>query len=198
MKRAEPPSTRGEQRRAVILQAAIEQFSARGVHSTSMAHIAAAAGVSRPALYQYYGNKDEIFAAAFVGLFEDLVSSALDALDRPGTVAERLEGFLQAYEGDLWERMSASPYVDEIIDAKNDQVAAAAAQVVARLSNGLSTLLIDAAPRSANVDQERHAAAIELLRLAPKGFRFDQPSVAVFRRRLTALAQFVAAGLVAD
>ncbi len=163
-----------------------------------MANIATAAGVSRPALYQYFANKDEIFAAAFVGLFEDLVSNALDALDRPGTVAERLDGFLQGYEGELWERMSSSPHIDEIIDAKNDDVAATAAQVVARLSDGLSTLLADAAPHSANSDRERQATAIELLRLAPKGFRFDQPSVAVFRRRLTALAHFVAAGLVDD
>lgn len=163
-----------------------------------MANIAAAAGVSRPALYQYFDNKDDVFAAAFVGLFEDLVSSALDALDGPGTIAERLDGFLQGYEGDLWERMSSSPYIDEIMDAKNDQVAGAAARVVARLSDGLSALLAETIPHSAVVDRESHATAIELLRLAPKGFRFDQPSVVVFRRRLTALAQFVAAGLVDD
>lgn len=189
----EPAPTRGEARRRDILQAAVEQFSARGVEGTSMANIAAAAGVSRPALYQYFANKDEIFASAFVGLFEDLVSRALEALDQPGTMAERLNGFLQRYEGDLWERMSASPYIDEITEAKNEELSATTREVVARLSQGLATHL-----RQAGVDPDRAATAIELLRLAPNGFRFDRPTTAVFRRRLEALARSVAAGLGAS
>ena len=127
-----PTTGRGKARRTAILVAAIEQFSRRGVAGTSMAHIAEAAGVSRPALYQYFGDKDEIFASAFVGLFEQLVGSALLALEQPGTTADRLDGFLQRYEGDLFDRMSASPHIDEIAGAKNEQLATAAAAVVSR------------------------------------------------------------------
>ncbi|MGI9614845.1 MAG: TetR/AcrR family transcriptional regulator [Acidimicrobiales bacterium] len=190
-----PLRTRGEVRRTLILDAAIEQFAARGIRATSMAHIAEAAGVSRPAVYQYFQNKDEVFASAFIGLFENLVARAIAALDAPGTTAQRLDGFLQRYEGDLWERTSASPHVDEIIDAKNDKIEAATAQLVSSLSASLGTFLNDVAPVRGNGGRQRNETTVDLLRLGPKGFRYDQPSVAVFRRRLTMLAQAVAADL---
>ena len=190
-----PGTGRGLARRAAILAAAIDQFSHRGVAGTSMANIAQAAGVSRPALYQYFADKEEIFASAFVGLFEQLVERALHALEQPGAVADRLDQFLQRYEGDLFERMAASPHVDEIIGAKNDQVAAATAEVVARLADGLRTFLASVAPGESSAMRQRRAAWIELLRLAPKGLRFDQPSVEVLRCRLTELAHVVAAAI---
>ena len=48
--------------------------------------------------------------------------------------------------------------------------------------------------RSAAIRTQR-TAWVELLRLAPKGLRLDQPSVAVLRSRLTALASVVASAL---
>lgn len=160
-----------------------------------MTNIAEAAGVSRPALYQYFSDKEEIFACAFVGLFEHLVEAALNALEQPGTTAERLDGFLQRYEGDLFERMSASPHVDEIIGAKNEQVAAGAAAVVSRLSEGLDAFLTSAAPGSSPAIRAQRGEWVELLRLAPKGLRFDHPTVALLRGRLTALAHVVASAI---
>ena len=193
--RIRPSMGRGQVRRSAILEAAIDQFSRRGVAATSMANIAEAAGVSRPALYQYFSDKDEIFASAFVGLFEQLVHRALVALEQPGTTADRLDEFLQRYEGDLFERMSASPHVDEIIGAKNEQVAAAAAEVVSRLAAGLEIFIASVAPGDGAGDRARRSAWIELLRLAPKGLRFDQPNIDVLRERLTALAHVVASAI---
>ena len=193
--RARPSTGRGEVRRSAILEAAIDQFSRRGVAATSMANIAEAAGVSRPALYQYFSDKDEIFASAFVGLFEQLVERALVALEQPGTTADRLDEFLQRYEGDLFERMSASPHVDEIIGAKNEQVAATAAAVVSRLSAGLEVFIASVAPGDSAGARAQRSAWVELLRLAPKGLRFDQPNIDVLRERLTALAHVVASAI---
>ena len=61
---------RADARRAAIRAAAVEQFLARGYSGTSMANIAEAAGVSRPAVYQYFSDKDDVFAAAFTSVFE--------------------------------------------------------------------------------------------------------------------------------
>ncbi|MGL4306645.1 MAG: TetR/AcrR family transcriptional regulator [Mycobacteriaceae bacterium] len=46
-----------------MLDAALEVFSANGFHDTSMDAIAAAANISKPMLYLYYGSKDELFSA---------------------------------------------------------------------------------------------------------------------------------------
>ena len=46
-----------------ILGAALQVFAAEGYSGTSMDAIAALAEVSKPTLYQYFGNKEQLFSA---------------------------------------------------------------------------------------------------------------------------------------
>ncbi len=46
-----------------MLDAAVQTFSVNGYHETSMDAIAAAAQISKPMLYLYYGSKEELFGA---------------------------------------------------------------------------------------------------------------------------------------
>lgn len=184
--------TNRDAKRDAIHAAAIDQFAERGIAGTSMARIAEAANMSRPALYQYFRDKDDIFASAFVALFEEHVDAALAALQQGTSTAEQLDGMLQRFEGDLWERMSATPHSDEIMNAKKDEVALAVGKVMARFLDGLTAYLTNVA------DAERQAEWVEVLHLSPKGFKSDQPSVAAYRRRLTALARSVAADIDAS
>ncbi len=179
-------------RRAVIHAAAIREFSARGYSATSMANIADAAGVSRPALYQYFQNKGDIFASAFEALMNQCVDRSLESLQAPGTLADQLDGFLQRFDGDLWEQMAASPHSQELLDAKYEHAAHVGIGPMQRLHKGLSTHL-----RTTGAPSARRAEWAEMLELSPKGFKIDQPSVAVYRRRLTALARSVAADISA-
>ena len=62
------PATTGKERRraakhARILEAALAEFSRNGFSGTSMQAIAARAKVSKPTLYQYFGNKQALLAA---------------------------------------------------------------------------------------------------------------------------------------
>lgn len=182
-------------RRAAIHRAAIEQFSTRGYRSTSMANIADAAAMSRPALYQYFRNKADIFGSAFVALFDEHVDRALDALDTPAPLADRLDGFLQRFDGDLWERMSASPYSDEILEAKDAEVTAAVAVVIKRLRDGLDASLEQLVPGQDADTRARRTGWAEVLELSPKGFKFDGPPAEAYRRRLTTLAHGIAADI---
>ena len=104
-------------KRAAIASAAIDVFSERGFSRTSMAHIADQAGMSRPALYQYFENKGDIFGFAFTALVEGAAHRALAALDEPGTVADQLEG------SGLRRRFLGEPrfpYGDELPSAKSE------------------------------------------------------------------------------
>ena len=186
------PADQRDSKRAGIHNAAIKEFSARGLSATSMANIAEAAGMSRPALYQYFRNKRDIFASAFVALFEERVSAALAALVRPGTTGDQLNGLLQRYDGDLWELMAASPHSDEIVSTKGDFVESAVAEVVQRLWTGVANHLEVIAP---SAGASGRAAWVEVLSLSPKGFKSDRPSVETFRGRLTTLADSVAAAI---
>lgn len=186
---------RGDLQRRAIHAAAIAQFSERGFSATSMANIADAAGMSRPALYQYFRNKGDIFASAFVALFNDHVDRALQALDDDGTNAQRLDGFLQRFEGDLWEQMAASEHSEEIMSAKTADTAEEIQHLIARLRSGLVAFLAKASPGRSQAASARRAEWAEVLELSPKGFKFDTPAVADYRRRLTTLARGVAADI---
>ena len=51
---------KGERRRAAIMDAASDLFRDRGFRATSLDDIGAAAGVSGPAIYRYFGSKHEL------------------------------------------------------------------------------------------------------------------------------------------
>ncbi len=57
-------------RKQEILQKAIELFARQGFQDTSLSQLSEACGVSRPTLYLYYRDKDEIFRYA-VKMFTD-------------------------------------------------------------------------------------------------------------------------------
>ncbi len=195
---AAPPLRRGDARRAAILDAAIDEFSANGIRGASMARIASGAGVSRPALYQYFANRDDIFASAFISLFEGHRDRAVAALAGPGPTADRLDGFLQRFDGDLWEQLAASPHADEIVDAKTGQVTAGVMAVIEELHTSLAEWLAEAAPGDDQAARTRRQHWLDVLTLSPKGLRSDHPPVDRYRHRLTALARSIAADMAGD
>lgn len=53
-----------EQSRRLILQAALEEFSTYGHSGARVERIASSAGVSKPLIYDHFGDKDGLYAAA--------------------------------------------------------------------------------------------------------------------------------------
>ncbi|MEO5838918.1 MAG: TetR/AcrR family transcriptional regulator [Acidimicrobiales bacterium] len=49
------------QRRRQLLDVAVESFGVNGFHKTSMSALAAAAGVTKPVLYQHFRSKNELY-----------------------------------------------------------------------------------------------------------------------------------------
>ncbi|NNE74412.1 MAG: TetR/AcrR family transcriptional regulator [Acidimicrobiales bacterium] len=88
---AESSSTKGEQSRQLILDAAVERFAADGFKATKVADIARHAGVSGTLAYAYFDNKEDLFRAALdqdaAGVINDGISSVID--DGSVSVANR-------------------------------------------------------------------------------------------------------------
>lgn len=84
--------------RAAIVAAAIERFAAEGFARASIDAVAAAARVSKGAVYHHFKDKAELFEAAFVALEERLlerISTALVGLEDPWQlVSAGVETFL--------------------------------------------------------------------------------------------------------
>lgn len=180
-------TTDREQRIDSILQAAIPVFAAQGYRKTTMADLAAAAGVSRPALYQYFDDRADLFRSAFDVVLRDSADAALAALDADGTVVERLEGYLQRAHGDGYEALSSTPHGDELMEARHGFATDVADAALERMRQGLRAFVESA------VSPDGSARIIDLLLLSPTGLKSDHPSPETYRIRLRALAAAAAA-----
>ncbi len=73
---------RREDRRKELLETAFEVIRERGPH-TSMEHVAARAGVSRPIIYRHFGDREGLAAAVADGFAIALRAELLEALASP-------------------------------------------------------------------------------------------------------------------
>ncbi len=74
-KAAKGPQTRNaDATRAKILQAALSEFSERGMPAASTDDIAERCGVNKRMIYYYFGSKEGLYLAALESVYEDLVA----------------------------------------------------------------------------------------------------------------------------
>ena len=74
--------SRRDARRQELLDIALEVIRERGAH-TSMEHVAARAGVSRPIIYRHFGDRDGLAAAVADGFASALRTELQQALSSP-------------------------------------------------------------------------------------------------------------------
>src|SRR5918999_5940164 len=85
------------QRKERILASATSLFEENGFHGAGIDDIAAAAGVTGPAIYRHFKNKDAVLVALFDRLAErlaaivEVVDAAVDGDDGPGGRRAALE-----------------------------------------------------------------------------------------------------------
>jgi AcrR family transcriptional regulator len=80
-----------------MLQAAGGEFAAHGFHRASMEAIAAAAGISKPMLYRYFGSKEGLYAAYVRTSGRELVDSVRAPETRRETPEARLRAGIRAF-----------------------------------------------------------------------------------------------------
>lgn len=100
-----------------ILDAAYSCFTRHGIRRTTMDDIAAAADMSRPAVYQYVRNKDDAFRRLAGRLFDGGLATATAGATTGGPLQERLYRVLSAkleLSLRLWDD---SPHAAELLDA---------------------------------------------------------------------------------
>ncbi|MFC5177675.1 TetR/AcrR family transcriptional regulator [Nocardioides taihuensis] len=91
-----------EERRAELVQAAVRAIDRHGPQA-GIAEIAAEAGVSKPVLYRYFTDKDELHAAVGQWGAGEVLDRVLPALRADVPVRERVARGVDAYLGTLEE-----------------------------------------------------------------------------------------------
>lgn len=80
---------RSERKRGTVVEAATSLFLSKGYDGTTMDEVAALAGVSKPTLYRYFADKEQLYVAIVAATTDDidgllrLVSEELAASDDP-------------------------------------------------------------------------------------------------------------------
>lgn len=102
----------GPARRELIEGAAARLFAERGYAETSLEDVAAAAGVSRPVIYDHFATKRELHDAVMTGHLRELMSFIAERTIAETRGAERR---LRAGISAFFEFMEADPYVWRIV-----------------------------------------------------------------------------------
>lgn len=94
------PDARAELRRRkcdAILLSAVRMFNERGYHATSLDDVAARLGISKPVVYHYLGNKEQVLLECMGRGLAQVEAAFGDAQSQAGTGLDRLIHLLTAY-----------------------------------------------------------------------------------------------------
>lgn len=72
-------------------------FNARGFHTTSLDDVATSVGVTKPTIYHYLGNKEQVLIECMAIGLHRLQEEIAQACETPGTARDRLRSFLERY-----------------------------------------------------------------------------------------------------
>ncbi|WP_205873918.1 SACE_7040 family transcriptional regulator [Mycobacterium camsae] len=94
---SEPPNRRSQlksDRRQQLLSAAERLFAERGFLAVRLEDIGAAAGVSGPAIYRHFPNKESLLVELLVGISAGLLAGARAVQDRGADAVATLNGLI--------------------------------------------------------------------------------------------------------
>jgi AcrR family transcriptional regulator len=129
------------ERRAQLLESALEVFVAQGYHAAAMDDIADRAGVSKPVLYQHFPGKLDLYLALLDASCDTIIDNCRQALesthDNKQRVAATMDAFFEYVAGDtgafrlVFESdLTNEPAVREQVDRVTSECAAMIAHVI--------------------------------------------------------------------
>jgi AcrR family transcriptional regulator len=138
-------------RRRAILEAAFKAFVSYGFKRTTMADIADAAGISRPALYLLFKNKNDIFRAGFITYIDEILATMEMILDGDAFLPERVTDAVIAGMITPFKDFHGTPHGEELFDVKQ----ALAADLGNDWFSRMQALITEAMDRAASAGQMR-------------------------------------------
>ncbi len=196
------PATRGQATSALVLEAALAEFSAFGYRRSSMEGVARRAGVSRATLYLHWKGKQELFRGIVEQLHEDHLAAMQEVLEQEhGDLESALIAILQARFLRFVELTSGSPHAAELYDL-HGRMCGDIARASQERSEQLLARLVRQAVSSGQADISQSgltpARIASALFDCAHGAKGEDPSLAtpeMFRERLARIVRLLVVGL---
>lgn len=108
-----------------ILKAAEEEFAAKGIYGTRVDEIAARARINKRMIYEYYGNKEELYKAVLIAVYGRLSQREVQVLSEEVSSREAIRNIIHLYFDFLkenptyvnlllWENLNKGKYISEV------------------------------------------------------------------------------------
>src|SRR6478752_788772 len=120
-----------ERTKQLLLDAATEEFSRHGLAGARVDRIAAAAGVNKERLYQYFGKKDELFSI----VLERELAGVIGATALSGTGLEAVA----TYAGRIFDYQREHPALARLVFWEGLELDEPVAESIRRDGNALKT-----------------------------------------------------------
>jgi AcrR family transcriptional regulator len=108
-----------DEKKSRILAAARSVFLRYGFRRVNMNDIAEAAGLSRPALYVLFRNKEEIFIAAYLRWVEETIGQVEAAMAQAASPKDKLARAFEIWAVGPFEMTMASRDAEELVDCNH-------------------------------------------------------------------------------
>ena len=162
-------------RRDRALTAARQVFLRYGYKRTTMGDLAAAANISRPALYLLFPSKEEVFGAVMEELFAEMLTMIRNGIGAHATAYEQLVFAFEVWAVEPFKGVQVSPDAKDVLESSYAFAPAITATAMADFERMLVSILAPLAiAASLRITPERVA---HLLATAVPGFKQSASSV---------------------
>jgi len=182
------------ERRPQIRKAAMEVFLRYGYRKVTMADIAQAVGISRPALYLVFPNKEAVFGDLVQAGLDDLIVKIENGLSRRATLAEQLAHVFAVSSVDSFALVAQAPAAQELMNASFDFVQELFDRYEHRRTEIIARLIRAAVPDPEALQPTAEARARVMI-AAAHGFKATAKDVEEMRTLVGHLVQMTVAGL---
>jgi AcrR family transcriptional regulator len=146
------------------LAAAHNLFAERGYAAVTMDEIAAAIGVTKPLLYNYFGNKERLYIACLEKAGDALIATIVDSVELTANPGDALGAGVRAFFSFLdTDRSAWAVLFDETLPHGGevfDRVAAYRGQIVELVSASLLAQLPERSRKGAKLEVEALSTAL--------------------------------------
>lgn len=183
------------EKQIAIAEAAFQVFAERGFRKTSMQLIADRAGMSRPALYLHFQNKEAVFSYLSVRFFTQVAQSIAEILEHSRDPVEILNDVFDAFDPKgIMAVLLDAEHGQELMDAKSsaahDEVDAIESKIIQQMSDWLAR-----EAHSGRIKCDDPKTAAQTIFYSYYGLKTPPPSYAIYKRRTAQLAQLIGSGL---
>ncbi len=174
-----------DKKRQAIFKAASDVFALYGFRRTSMQDIADAAGISRPALYLMFDNKEDLFRHLASHRQMQAIDEAISLLSSDGTLEDRFVTAIRTYEKIFYESVAEMPHGAELADVNMsiaaDQMKKNRRQLVSALTKAIEDAIKRGDAKMPDASMKPRAF-VELLFSSINGQKLNAKTMKEFRQ----------------